>query len=73
MIHRENCRRYRTLERRTKITPIIYLYTRIITIINNLMNFSSHQSECPSSKNQQTIYAGEGVEKRQPFALLVEM
>ena len=28
---------------------------------------TSHQSEWPSSKNLQTINAGEGVEKREPF------
>ena len=33
----------------------------------------SHWSEWPSSKSLQTINAGEGVEKRDPLALLVGM
>ena len=34
--------------------------------IKTTMSIISHQSEWPSSKNPQTINAGEGVEKRQP-------
>ena len=30
------------------------------------MTITSHQSECPSSKNPQTINAGDGVERREP-------
>ena len=33
----------------------------------------SHWSECPSLKRLQIINAGEGVEKREPLALLVGM
>ena len=39
-------------------------------IIREMQNYNevitSHQSEWPSSKNLQTINAGEGVEKREP-------
>ena len=34
--------------------------------IKTTMSYHSHQSEWPSSKNLQTINAGEGVEKREP-------
>ena len=34
--------------------------------IKTTMKYLSHWSECPSSKNLQTINAGEGVEKREP-------
>ena len=34
---------------------------------------TSHQSEWPSSKNLQTINAGDSVEKREPLALLEGM
>ena len=37
------------------------------------VSITSHQSEWPSSKNLQTINAGEGAEKRDPLALLVGM
>ena len=33
---------------------------------NANQNYTSHRSEWPSSKNLQTINAGEGVEKREP-------
>ena len=34
--------------------------------IKTTMRYHSHQSEWPSSKNLQTINAGEGVEKKEP-------
>ena len=34
--------------------------------VKTTMKYPSHWSECPSSKNLQTINAGEGVEKREP-------
>ena len=34
--------------------------------IKTTMNITSHQSEWPSSKNPQTINAGDGVERREP-------
>ena len=33
--------------------------------VKTTMKYPSHWSECPSSKNLQTINAGEGVEKRE--------
>ena len=39
--------------------------------IKTTMSITSHQSEWPSSKNLQTINAGEGVEKREPSCTVV--
>ena len=42
------------------------LIIREMQIKTTIRYHTSHQSEWPSSKNLQTINAGEGVEKRQP-------
>ena len=41
--------------------------------ITTTMMYHPMLSEWPSSKNLQTINAGEGVEKREPHTLLVRM
>ena len=38
--------------------------------IKTIGGFTSHQSEWPSSKNLQTINAGENVEKKEPFSIV---
>ena len=38
--------------------------------IKTTMGITSHWSEWPSSKNLQTINAGEGVEKREPSSTI---